>query len=112
MLLVSYVSEIAEILDLKPKKIIMVSFWLEMTMPTTLTLKNIPDALYGRLKETANAHRRSLNSEVIVCLESILLPQKISVNERLARARQIRQTLAGTAFSAQDIAQFRGEDRP
>ena len=90
----------------------MVSFWLETAMPTTLTLKNIPDALYGRLKESADAHRRSLNSEVIVCLESILLPQKISVDERLARARQIRQTLAGVAFSAQDIAQFRGEGRP
>ena len=59
-----------------------------------------------------HAHRRSLNSEVIVCLESILLPQKISVDERLARARQIRQALAGTVFSAEDIAQFRGEDRP
>ncbi len=77
-------------------------------MPTTLTLKNIPDALYVRLKETADAHRRSLNSEVIVCLESILLPQKISVDERLARARQIRQALPGVAFSAEEIAQFRG----
>jgi antitoxin FitA len=90
----------------------MVSFWLETAMPTTLTLKNIPDALYGRLKETADAHRRSLNSGVIVCLESILLPQKISVDERLTRARQIRQTLAGVAFSARDIAQLRGEGRP
>ena len=58
------------------------------------------------------ARRRSLSSEVIVCLESILLPQKISVDERLARARQIRQTLADVTFTAQDIAQFRGEDRP
>ena len=90
----------------------MVLFWLETAMPTTLTLKNIPDALYGRLKEAANAHRRSLDSEVIVCLESILLPQKISVNVRLARTRQIRQTLADVAFCAQDIAQFRGEGRP
>ena len=81
-------------------------------MPATLTLNNIPDALYERLKETAEAHRRSLNSEVIVCLESILLPQKVSADERLARARQIRQTLAGVAFSAQNIAQFRGEGRP
>ena len=59
-----------------------------------------------------DAHRRSLNSEVIACLESILLPQKISMDERLARARQIRQTLAGAVFNAQNIAQFRGEDRP
>ena len=83
-----------------------------MNMPTTLILKNISDALYGHLKERADANRRSLSSEVIVCLESILLPQKMSVNEHLARARQIRQTLAGVAFSAQDIAQFRGEGRP
>ena len=59
-----------------------------------------------------DAHRRSLNSEVIVCLESIFLPQKISMDERLARARQIRQTLADVTFTAQDIAQFRGENRP
>ena len=58
-----------------------------------------------------DAHRRSLSSEVIVRLESMLL-QKISVDERLARARQIRQTLADVTFTAQDIAQFRGEDRP
>jgi len=34
-------------------------------MPTTLTLKNIPDELYGRLKQAAEVHHRSLNSEVI-----------------------------------------------
>ena len=59
-----------------------------------------------------DAHRRSLSSEVIVRLESVLLPQKISVDERLAKARQVRQALSDVAFSAQDIAQFRGEGRP
>ena len=59
-----------------------------------------------------DARRRSLNGEVIACLESILLPKNISVDECVARARQIRQTLAGTVFSAQDIAQCRREDRP
>ena len=28
-------------------------------MPTTLTLKNIPDQVYARLKASAVAHRRS-----------------------------------------------------
>ncbi len=32
-------------------------------MPTTLTLKSIPDEVYERLKASAEAHRRSLNSE-------------------------------------------------
>ncbi len=43
-------------------------------MPTTLTLKNIPDEVYERLKASAEKHRRSLNSEAIVCLESVLAP--------------------------------------
>ena len=41
-------------------------------MPTTLTLKNIPDAVYAKLKSAAALHRRSLNSEAIVCLETVL----------------------------------------
>ena len=47
-------------------------------MPTTLTLKNIPDDVYDRLKASAEAHRRSLNSEAIVCLESVLLPGRVA----------------------------------
>ena len=42
-------------------------------MPTTLTLKNVPDDIYERLKLAAQAHRRSINSEVIVCLETCAL---------------------------------------
>jgi plasmid stability protein len=37
-------------------------------MPT-LTIKGLPDPLYPRLKQQAEAHRRSLNREIIVCLE-------------------------------------------
>lgn len=42
---------------------------MTLTMPATLTLKNIPDAVYERLKRSAEAHRRSVNSEAIACLE-------------------------------------------
>lgn len=45
-------------------------------MPTTLTLKNISDEVYKRLKTSAELHRRSLNSEVILCLETMFLPNK------------------------------------
>ena len=45
-------------------------------MAMTLTLKNIPDDVYTRLKLSAELHRRSLNSEAIVCLEAVLLPTK------------------------------------
>src|SRR5574337_1820244 len=59
-------------------------------MPMTLTLKNIPDEVYQRLKAAAEIHRRSLNSEAIVCLEMVLAPARIALGERLARARQLR----------------------
>lgn len=39
-------------------------------MGKTLTLKNLPDELHARLSAAAKRHRRSLNQEAIVCLES------------------------------------------
>ncbi len=72
-------------------------------MPTTLTLKNIPDTVYERLKASAETHRRSLNSEAIVCLESVLLPTRVAPEERLARARGLRAELTPTTYRADDI---------
>lgn len=81
-------------------------------MPTTLTLKNIPDEVYERLKAAAEAHRRSLNSEAIVCLESVLIPGRIAVAERLARARTLRAALTKVRFRAEDIDVLKREGRP
>ena len=72
-------------------------------MPTTLTLKNIPDEIYTRLKDLAATHRRSLNSEAISCLESVLVPHQISPTERLERARELRSGLRRTAFRIADL---------
>ena len=80
-------------------------------MPTTLTLKNIPDDLYERLKAAASRHRRSLNGEAIVCLESVLGPPKISVEERLERVGRLHEELAGREFLAEDIDAFKREGR-
>ncbi len=81
-------------------------------MPTTLTLKNIPDAVYDRLKLAAGMHRRSLNSEAIVCLESVLMPTKMMPSERIARARELRAALPTGKFRALDIDAAKREDRP
>ena len=76
---------------------------LGVHMPTSLTLKNIPDVVYERLKSAAELHRRSLNSEAIVCLESVLLPNRVAPSDRLARARELRASLAQGPFTAKDI---------
>lgn len=81
-------------------------------MATTLTLKNIPDEVYRRLKASAETHRRSLNSEAIVCLESVLLPGTVAPAERLARARAMRAALPKSKFKARDIDALKREGRP
>lgn len=80
-------------------------------MSTTLTLKSIPDEVYQRLKASAEAHRRSLNSEAIVCLESVLLPDKVSPAERLTRAQALRSSLPPTKFRAKTINALKREGR-
>jgi plasmid stability protein len=73
-------------------------------MPTTITLKNIPDDIYVSLREAADAHHRSLNGEAIACLQRVLLPNALEPAERLSRARSLRSTLPDNAFRADDIA--------
>lgn len=89
----------------------MVPYWLEPAMPTTLTLKNIPDDVYERLKVAAGLHRRSLNSEAIVCLETVLVPARVMPAERIARARELRAALPANKFQAQDIDALKREGR-
>ncbi|HVY07692.1 MAG TPA: Arc family DNA-binding protein [Burkholderiales bacterium] len=80
-------------------------------MPVNLTLKNLPDDVYERLKGSAEAHRRSLNSEAIVCLEAVLFPVRISPAERLARARALRAALPKAKLKARDIDAMKREGR-
>jgi len=51
----------------------------------TLTLKNIPDGLHALLKESAERNRRSLNSEILVRLESAFAAPVVDVRDH-ARA--------------------------
>jgi len=80
-------------------------------MPMNLTLKNIPDAIYDKLKNSAQAHRRSMNSEAIVCLEAVLFSARMTSTERLARARELRASLPKEKFRAKDIEAFKHEGR-
>lgn len=88
--------------------------WLlrEPAMSATITLKNIPDTIYDSLKQAADAHHRSINSEAISCLERVLLPSRTGQEERLARARQIRTSLNPKQFKVTDIAKAIEQGRP
>ena len=80
-------------------------------MPSNLTLTNMPDAVYTRLKSLANAHCRSLNDEVVFCLETALFLKKVVVGKLIARARELRSGFAPSKFSARDIDGFKRRGR-
>ena len=76
-------------------------------MPT-LTIKNIPRELHKRLKEGAAEHRRSINSEVIACLERSLMSRPPDPEKFLARVREARERVAdetGIFVTEKDLRQ-------
>ena len=56
----------------------------------TLTIKSIPDKLYKLLKQQAAKERRSINSEVIICLERALLERRRAPEAVLYRIDKLR----------------------
>ncbi len=59
---------------------------------SNFTVKNIPTELYQRLKESAQANRRSLNSEIIACIELATGSQPVDVEQFLSARPPIART--------------------
>lgn len=78
----------------------------------SLTVKNIPDDLYEHLKHAASTHHRSINSELIVCLEKVLLPTRLSAEERLNSARMLRESVNSTLIDTAEINEAKRVGRP
>ncbi len=77
-----------------------------------LTVKNIPDDLYTQLKEAAQAHRRSLNNEILYCVEKTIGTHKIDVSKHLAVARTLREKTAALPLTDDEIDAAKHEGRP
>lgn len=80
-------------------------------MPT-LTIKRLPDALYRRLKERAEQHRRSLNSEILVCLEQVVAAEAVDARAALARVDRIRQRLQAPRLTEARLRAAKAAGRP
>lgn len=76
----------------------------------SITVKNIPDELYERVRRMAEANRRSINSEIIVCLERAVGSRPHAVEAEIADARMIRERTAAYRIddAAFDEAKYRG----
>ena len=79
-------------------------------MPT-VTIKNIPRNLYKKLKESAAMHRRSINSEVITCLERALRSNRLDAEAFLESARALRNQMGGIFIRDADLRMAKNEGR-
>ncbi len=60
---------------------------------STITLKSIPPFLHFELKKRAELNKRSLNNEILVCLESFLGLRNIDKNQYLEEVRNFRSSI-------------------
>ena len=79
-------------------------------MPS-ITVKNIPEPIYKKIKEQAEARHRSMNSEIIACLERSVEPKRVSPDEILQQARMMRKKVKGM-LSADEIREAIDQGRP
>jgi plasmid stability protein len=80
-------------------------------MPS-VTIKGIPDKLFGRLKRRAVLHRRSLNSEIITCLEQAANAPVVDPKTWLAEVDRLRRRVALSPLTDTAIRQAKAKGRP
>jgi plasmid stability protein len=78
----------------------------------TITVKSIPDELYERVKLSAAAHRRSINSEVIVCLERTFASRRIDPDAMLDRVDTLRERAALPPLTEDMLTAAKSTGRP
>ena len=87
----------------------------------SITISNIPHELYGKIEERAKANNRSVNAEIIACLEHATAtgkpPMKIQTTPAniLQQAQYIRKrikTRSHNTLSNTEIRQAINQGRP
>jgi plasmid stability protein len=78
----------------------------------TVTVKNIPDEIYEKLKRAAKMNHRSINSEIIACIERAVGSRQIDPEAVLANARRLRAQVSGPPITDLELAQAKTAGRP
>jgi len=78
----------------------------------TITVKNIPDEVYRRLKAAAESNRRSINGEIISRIEQSLASRRVATDQILARGRRLQESYGERALRIEQLDAARREGRP
>ncbi|MBN2117826.1 MAG: Arc family DNA-binding protein [Anaerolineales bacterium] len=77
----------------------------------TITIKNIPEPIYERIKAQAKTNHRSINGEILSILEQAVSLPPIDVEATLERARKVRELTAHYTITADEIEKWINEGR-
>ena len=78
----------------------------------TITVKNIPEEIYERIKLQAKENRRSINGEIIAIFEQAIPKHTpMDVKEVFERARKVRELTAHYTATADEIDRWIKEGR-
>ncbi|MGF1669689.1 MAG: Arc family DNA-binding protein [Balneolaceae bacterium] len=80
-------------------------------MPTSITIRDIPDDVYEKLKKQAELHHRSINSEIIYSLKRIVQSHRPDPDQIITRAKHIKQQARGY-LTMKQIQQAIDQGRP
>lgn len=76
-----------------------------------LTIKGIPDELYRTLKERAERNHRSLNGEIIACLERVVRAPTLDVERWLANVEQLKAQANLPRISTAQLTRLKNRGR-
>ncbi len=77
-----------------------------------MTIKNIPDDLYEKLKKRAQEHDRSMNNEVISCLKHTLQGGRVDPEAFLARVEAMQRQVSMPPLTDEILRRAKEEGRP
>ena len=89
----------------------MVPKWNREENMVTITIKNVPEQIYARIKAQAKANYRSINGEILSILEQAVSLPPIDVQATLERARKVREWTANYTVTADEIEKMINEGR-
>lgn len=80
-------------------------------MPT-MTIKNIPEDLYFKIRQSAVENGRSINSEVIYCLKRSFQGGRVDREELLAKFKALREKIPLPPLTDEILRSAKEEGRP
>ncbi|MGD8780176.1 MAG: hypothetical protein PVH88_14575 [Ignavibacteria bacterium] len=78
---------------------------------STITIKNIPKNLYEKLKLNAAVNRRSINNEVIYCIENMVKSNKIDPDEFINEIDSFHKALDAPLLTEKKLKEYKEAGR-